>query len=238
MKYNFLFKIGFDNWGKALDSSRSSLLKHNESIKHKFSMAKWESFQSTQQSDCTVIDLINPRRKKLLNENKLYIQSIFEYVKYFAIQEIPFRGHDESIESPNRGNFTKFIQLMLRTNSEFYRLHEQCIKQFSSSIDYTSKTIYEEMIQTIASSIRNEIKKEVNNAHAYSLLLDESKDNSNHELLSGCVRYFYENGPVERFCEFIELHDLTSDGILNAIDHIISSFSLCGNRWCQCDDRR
>ena len=77
----------------------------------------------------------------------------------------------------------------------------------------------------IASSIRNEIKKEVNNAHAYSLLLDESKDNSNHELLSVCVRYFYENGPVERFYEFIELHDLTSDGILNAIDHIISSFS-------------
>lgn len=52
----------------------------------------------------------------LAQNNREYMITILQYHRYFRMQEMAYRGHDETDESPNPGEWKQFIETMLVTN--------------------------------------------------------------------------------------------------------------------------
>ena len=84
-------------------------------------------------------------------QQRVYFKLLFQYVIWFATNEIAFRGHDEAADSKNPGNWTTFIKIQLKTNKEFRSLH-QAITDKTLLVDYTSKTSLNEMLSILAVS--------------------------------------------------------------------------------------
>ena len=54
--------------------------------------------------------LINAQTSQQLLENRLRLKTSIIAVKWLAKQACAFRGHDESVNSRNRGNFIELIK--------------------------------------------------------------------------------------------------------------------------------
>ena len=144
-------------------------------------------------------------------ENKGYIVMLLKYVSWFATNEIPTRGNDETAESSSWGNWLSFIKLQLDTNKEFLELHKQVTKKRMT--DYTSKTSLNGFLQAIASCVRKEIYKEIEQVGVFSLLIDESKDTAKREELAIAVRYYFKNSVSERLIELNKLEEFDAPAI-------------------------
>ena len=92
-------------------------------------------------------------------------------------QNIPFRGHDESTESTNRGNF---IELLSWKASDV----PQLAQHLTSKIHYTSPSSQNEIIELVGSSVEAALVSKVQNNGVWSLIADETSDISRHEQLS------------------------------------------------------
>ena len=114
-------------------------------------------------------------------QNREYLSKIIEAILFCAKLGLAFRGHDESSESNNRGNFLEALYFKHKENDVFMRVLD------SSTVKYTSKDIQNELIEILASNIRTRIIREVKQAQQYSVILDETMDISRHEQLSCCL---------------------------------------------------
>jgi hypothetical protein len=75
-------------------------------------MVIWADLKRQQCADCQVQDLLIEVDKKDREKNRQYIKTIAEALLYCAKQEIALRGHDESADSMQQGNFLELIKLM------------------------------------------------------------------------------------------------------------------------------
>ena len=65
------------------------------------------------------------------------MRAIFRALKFLAKQGLAFRGHNENIESKNRGNFLEILDLMAETNEDL-RIH---LKEGPGNSKYISPKI-------------------------------------------------------------------------------------------------
>ena len=128
-----------------------------------------------------------PDRGEIVRTKGEYIGIIFEYVKWFSASEQATRGHDEKQDSTTPGNWKSFVKLQLRTNSRFRALHEKLCE--TRTVDYLSKTSLNEFVETLAGEISQQIRDEVSKSGMFSLLIDESKDQSKRQELAFVLRY-------------------------------------------------
>ena len=93
---------------------------------------------------------------------------LLEFHRYFCLQELSYRGHDETQESMNPGNWKEF-KMQLSTNSTFATSKK--LKTQYSLYDYTSKSICMEFIKALADETKCIVKEKLDLAGTYSLLL-------------------------------------------------------------------
>src|SRR6185369_15173054 len=92
-------------------------------------------------------------------------------VSYIALQGEPFRGHDESETSLNKGNFLEFLDWYKLRNEEVRQAFEfACPKNAC-----TSGTIQKELAECSAQAVTKVIKEEMSGC-LFSILVDESRD--------------------------------------------------------------
>ncbi|CAB4063236.1 unnamed protein product [Lepeophtheirus salmonis] len=96
--------------------------------------------------------------QEIAHENKEYLKCLFKYILWFATIKVPMRAHEETDESQT---FTG-----------------------KRSIDYTSKTRVNDIIQVIAQNTCKIIYSEIKDAGMFSALIDESKDAAKREELA------------------------------------------------------
>ena len=70
---------------------------------------------------------------------------------------------------------------------------------------YLSKTICEEFISLIGSSVHESIICELENSKYYTISLDSTPHISNVDQLTLIVRYVLPTGPVDRFIKFLDM---------------------------------
>ena len=95
---------------------------------------------------------------------------LLEFHRYFCLQELSYRGHDETQESMNPGNWKEFNKMQLSTNSTFANLSKKLKTQYLL-YDYTSKSICMEFIKALADETKCIVKEKLDLACTYSLLL-------------------------------------------------------------------
>ena len=129
-------KNGFRDW-KHATSEIGSLNEHCRSITHKESTVIWKQFKLNIQHGTTIGQRLDSVGRKMVKENRHYIQTLAEVIFYCAMHDIAMWGHDESKHSLNPGNFLSLLKLV-GSHDEVVR---KCLKEGPRNAKYTAPEI-------------------------------------------------------------------------------------------------
>ncbi|KAK1396284.1 Zinc finger MYM-type protein 1-like [Heracleum sosnowskyi] len=117
-------------------------------------------------------------------------------------QGLPFRGHDESSTSVNRGNFLEFLEWYSIRNKEISKVVTQ---NAPGNNQMTSPLIQKEMANACATETTLAILKDIGDS-LFTILVDESRDISVKEQMAVVLRYVNKSGEViERFLALVHM---------------------------------
>ena len=150
-------KSGYDN----LKNLPRSIERHSKSQEHISCTCKLHILGK--QNIATVIDSARQIEIQKFNDsvrkNREILKRLIDICIFLCNQELAFRGHDESRESINKGNFKELVSLMCK--------RDEILKEFidsNSVFSGTSKTIQNELIDCISYILRQNIDSEINNS--------------------------------------------------------------------------
>jgi len=180
---------GFKNWKRV--NCKDCLLKKQEgddNSLHYIAMEKWENLRNPNQY---IERMIHKQTKKEKKQNNLLVKTSIESVK-LALQGCVFRGHDESPESTNRGNYIELIKLHKKANKE---IDDVVLENEAKNAKYISPCIQKEILQIIADCVRHKIREEIGDAK-FCILADKAVDESHKEQMATILRYVDGDGFV------------------------------------------
>ena len=119
-----------------------------------------------------------------VRQNREVLKRLIDATAYLGMQELSFRGHDEGVDSDNRGNYRELAGVMARYD---HVLAEHM--QGSSFFTGMSKMIQNDLISAISSTIHKDITNDLDKAPFFSWQLDETTDISCHCQLSVIMRF-------------------------------------------------
>jgi hypothetical protein len=146
-------------------------------------------------------------------------------LKFLLHQGLSFRGHDESEESSNRGNFIEILKF-LAVNSE--EVNKYVLNNAPGNCTLTNPKIQNQIIQCCAIETRKKIIEELGE-EPFAILADESSDISHKEQLALCLHYVDALGmPCEHFIGVVHVDDTSSLSLKDAIEalHVIHGLTL------------
>ncbi|XP_076841026.1 zinc finger MYM-type protein 1-like [Brachyhypopomus gauderio] len=212
--------VGFKNWKKATYKEAGFAL-HARSERHKQAMVTWRDYQKAAAANATLVNVLNKEHNRQVKENREYIKTIGEVLLLTATQNIAQRGHNESAESGNKGNFKAILDIIAN--------HNKSVKKRLASnhnAKYTSKIIQNEVLDCLADMVRTEITEEVKNSEVFSIVADETKDVKKKEQISLVLRYYYNGAIQESFLHFESTEKLDAAGLSDKIIHILENHGL------------
>ena len=214
---------GFSDWQHATGQKYGFTL-HNSSVEHLRCLVEWDPFKIRKKEGKQVVDLIGKAAVTQREQNRYYIKTLAEVILFCAKQEIALRGHDESDESENKGNFLELIDVISRRDEKF-------AARLSSLPDTATdlpSTIQYDTVLYIATYITDVISKTVNEAGMFSLLVDDTKDISETEQTSIVLRYFDKstNSINERFLGFFLPNGLNAEWLVNCITEALNKLNV------------
>ena len=215
--------IGFRNWKNATGTT-GALAKHNSSVSHKESILIWkQSIQNSSQNK-SIADRMHSSHKELVQNNHHYMKGIIDVLLLCCHQEIAMRGHNESDESANRGNFVEILHVLARHDP----IIQERLNNGPRNAMYTSPQVQNILLSIMAELVQQKICLATKKAGYYSILADETKDISKCEQLSIVIRYVeVETGIVyERFLTYVEAKSQTAESLSAYILDTLSKFGL------------
>ncbi|KAJ4431183.1 hypothetical protein ANN_19780 [Periplaneta americana] len=154
-----------------------------------------------------------------------------EYTRHFTStsygkQELAFRGHNESVESDNRGNYIEYLSSL----SEFDHLLANHLES-STVFRGTSLAIQNDLIFAISGVMIKNIKSEIEEAPFVAIVVDETSDCSNQSQLSTVLRYVDSTANVqERFIGFTNVSSgKTAAALFQHVEGVIAEYNV-GNK--------
>lgn len=220
---NSVFKSesGFCNWKKAL-CRQGGFKDHSKSDHHRSAMFAWTQHKLTIAEKTTSMSAVmNKEREKQIAENRMYIKTIAEVLLLTAVQNVSQRGHRESEGSNNPGNFLAILEAIAN--------HDPLIKKRLKghhNAKYTSKNIQNEILETLAEMVQQQIINEVKQSQVFSVIADETKDLQKKEQMSFVIRYFYNGAIYESFLDFVKADQLDAEGLSNLIIKCLEKHGL------------
>ncbi|XP_042396855.1 zinc finger MYM-type protein 1-like [Zingiber officinale] len=152
---------------------------------------------------------------------------MLDVTRFLLKQGLSFRGHDESSNSLNRGNFLELLQWYSQRNEEVSKVVNQNAPGNNQMI---SPTIQKDLTRACASEITLSIIEDIGN-NVFSLMVDESRDISVKEQMGVVLRYVNKRGQViERFLAIVHVSDTSSRSLKDAIDALFAKHGLSLSR--------
>lgn len=208
---------GFKKWR----DSKALLLQHSQSDRHTSSIRAWTDFKNVcLHKNLSVASQLCTTRSKEIQENRQHIKTLFRATSFLGRQGLPFRGHSESTDSSNRGNFLEILELLSEENDQ---LKSKMSQRYGH---YASHEYQNDLISLMGEKIKKIIISEVKGAKFFSLLVDETKDASKKEQLAIILRYFYEGCIKERAIGVYHMKDLTAESLSKFIIGLLTSYGI------------
>ncbi|XP_063909844.1 zinc finger MYM-type protein 1-like [Zophobas morio] len=133
-------------------------------------------------------------------ENRAILKRLIDAIIYLSTQECSFRGHDEKNDSDNKGNFKELIDLLKTYDSKLQNFLNE-----ATVFTGTSKSIQNDLIESICFVIKNKTEEELQKADFFSWEIDETTDITCKSQLSVILRYVTDGELVERFTGFYDV---------------------------------
>ena len=223
-----LFSKGDSAWSSAgfdkLNSLCTSQKKHRSSATHLQCTLDLLHFRQ-QRTDETLDSqrkFRNSKHNKMVCKNREVLKRLIDVTCHLVNQELPFRGHDESDFSLNRGNYIELLQL-LKEYDTVLKDHIETATVFSA----TSSAIQNDLIQSVHDVVLDEITIQIQNAPFVAIMLDEASDTETVSQLCTVLRYVHEGKIEERFVGFTDVStNRCFDGLFNHAQSVIFKFNL------------
>ncbi|XP_022848801.1 zinc finger MYM-type protein 1-like [Olea europaea var. sylvestris] len=155
------------------------------------------------------------------------LNASIDCVRVLLRQGHSFRGHDESEDSSNPGNFLVQLQFLAAHNEA---INAVTLGNAPYNCKLTSPDVQKDIVNACAIETINVIIKDVGDS-LFSILVDESCDVSMKEQMSIVLRYVDNSGHVnERFIGIEHVTSTTALSLKTAIDKVFSRYNLSMSR--------
>ena len=215
---------GFHTWGKALGEN-GTFAKHLKSRMHMLSTERYVRFTTTKHVDEQLGDQMKAdknRRDAEKAENRSIVLIIMDCLLFLAKQGLAFRGHVESNDSNNRGNFIELLHFL----SKYEPKLKQWMDKHPGNVSYLSSEIQNEMLHIAAEQIRQQIAVDVCKSRYFSLVCDEVSDISNTEWITVVLRYTKNEEIVESLIAIVPTLSLTAAVLCDKVVMTLKEFNI------------
>ncbi|XP_074298017.1 uncharacterized protein LOC141628818 [Silene latifolia] len=136
---------------------------------------------------------------------------------------LAFRGHKESENSSNRGNFLELLKWLAETIETIAKV---VLSKAPKNHKATSPKIQKDLIKYCSKETTKLIIEDHDN-DLFAILADKSSDVSHKEQLAICLRHVNKKGKVcEKFLGIVKVDDTTSLTLMKAIETLLGDHKL------------
>ncbi|TVT99813.1 hypothetical protein EJB05_54814, partial [Eragrostis curvula] len=168
-------------------------------------------------------NMVEQRTTLEVKRNRLQLKVTIDTIRWLAFQACAFRGHDESENSKNQGNFLEMVKLLAKYDDEVKAV---VLGSAPGNAKYTSPTIQKEILDIMASKVQKLIRDEIGDAK-FCLIVDESRDESRKEQMALVVHFVDKDGFIrERFLDIVHVHDTSSATLKEELSSLLSHHGL------------
>jgi len=182
---------GMRDWKKIT----KKLDKHASTATHTDCYSRWNEYKNSQKTG-SVVSQLSRAHKVVVAENWEYAEKVAEIVLFLARQGLAVRGHDESRDSMNRGNFLELCSLFGKYDKKF----ADRLQNSSCLISHESQN---ELLTIAAEQLISTVADEVRSVGFFCVIADEARS-FRDEQLAVCVRYAVDLEVRERFVAFVD----------------------------------
>ena len=155
-------------------------------------------------------------------EYRVQLNAIVDYIIFLLCRELAFRGHDESQDSSDKGNFLEILQFLGDHNKSINEVLQTALKNYK----LTHSDIQKDIVNTIARETSKAIIKDLDNGF-FSILVDESRDISVKKQLSLVLCYVNKKGIIiEWFLGIVQVASTTALLFKCAIEYLLCEHNL------------
>ena len=213
---------GFNNWKRVNDGANCAFLLHagvSSSSHNNCEMCLENLKKSSQHID----KVMNAQSREEVLKNRMRLKATIQTVRLLALQGMPFRGHDESTSSLNRGNFIEVLKYKAEGHDELARI---ILENAPQNAQYIAPIIQKEILGILASRVRKIICDEIGGGN-FCILVDESQDESTREQMALVLRYVNHDGFLsERFFYIVGVENTSASTLKKEICDILARYNL------------
>lgn len=156
----------FKRWFRVTNAIKS----HDSKPYHIDAVVKAKSFVNTIENPAfKVSNMLDSKKLANISNNRALLSHIIRAILYLSQQGQPLRGHDETKESKNRGNFIELLYLLAQYSPELEQHLQRHEKK--TNVTYISPKSQNELLQLIGvECIRSNLVKDIQEAKFYSIL--------------------------------------------------------------------
>ncbi|CAH2284975.1 Hypothetical predicted protein [Pelobates cultripes] len=227
------FVTGFQLWWKL----NPKVSDHEDSEQHLTCLEKWKTLRAgLKLQKC--LDRVNQttvdREKRKWRD---ILHRLLDVTLFLAHQNLPFRGHRETMSSANKGNF-ELVELLSNYDpilkEHFMRL-KHAVASGKRMTSYFSPKIQNKLICLLGNHVKEKIVADIKKAKYFGILFDSTPDVSHTDQMCEVIRYVHIEGDhvevKESFLGFFPVAEKTAaeltENILQHLEEDGLDISLC-----------
>ena len=140
---------------------------------------------------------------------------------YLSAQGLAFRGHNESKDCSNRGNFLKMMDLLGDYS------HDLRMFLDTERITYTSHEPQNQLIECIFEEVKSEIHNRMNRSKSISIMMDDTSDLRHTKQSAISVRLIHDGKIEEHLLGLIDSSDdQSADGLTKILLETLEGYKI------------
>lgn len=208
---------GFQNW------NRFDTLSRHEGAVNSFHHRAKKKCEDLMRPGQSIAHALYKQTDVTKNQYRVRLNTSVEAARYLLNQGLPFRGHDETDDSSNKGNFLELVKHTAKQNEV---VNKVVLKNAPGNNQMVSPPIQKDIVHCFSEEVVNSIIQEIDHG-VFALMVDESADISNKEQMAIVFRFVDKCGLVkERFVGLIHVKETSSLSLKSGIDSLFAKYRL------------
>ncbi|KAH1211146.1 Zinc finger MYM-type protein 1 [Glycine max] len=212
---------GFTNWNK-----KERLASHvgGPNIAHNIA---WRKCQDLMNQNQHIKVAISKQSEQVCDLYRRRLTASIDCIHFLLKQGLAFRGHDESTNSANQGNFLELLKYLAEHNESINHI---VLENAPENHQLIAPKIQKDIVNVVALETTNAIITDLGD-ELFAIIVDEAHDISNKEQMAIALRYVNKKGSiVEHFFGMVYVKDTTVLSLKMEIDELFCKHGLSISR--------